>query len=108
MIVDVECTTDTAHKTFHNPHILKTFHHTSTTTQVVVSPASTHPMSFGWPVYDGTLTGEVVAPSEHVDVLPPGVRRVIAHRAMMVIGPDTRIVNLGVGMPEVGVAVSFS
>ena len=65
-----------------------------------------HPFSFAHPSYDGNATGEQMAATQ-ADALPPGVRRVIAHRAMMEIDADTRLVNLGIGMPEVLIAACF-
>ena len=48
--------------------------------------------------------GEVRAPISSIAALPMNERKVIAHRAMLMIDRPHAIVNLGIGMPEV---VSF-
>lgn len=71
--------------------------------KVVVAPEWHHPHTFGIPRYDGSLTGEVLAPAgctPELDLGDAASRRVIAHRAMLEIEPGVRVVNLGVGMPE--------
>lgn len=66
-----------------------------------MTPPELHPLSFAHPSYDGSVSGELMAPTGSAEPLPLGVRRVIAHRAMMEIDADTHLVNLGIGMPEV-------
>ena len=53
------------------------------------------------PAYDGTLTGEIRAPSRSLVPMPMDERRIIGHRAMLEITRPGSIVNLGIGMPEV-------
>lgn len=45
--------------------------------------------------------GEVRAPISAIAPLPMNERKVIAHRAMLMIERPHAIVNLGIGMPEV-------
>ena len=45
--------------------------------------------------------GEVRAPISSIAALPMNERKVIAHRAMLMIDQPHAIVNLGIGMPEV-------
>ena len=45
--------------------------------------------------------GEVRAPISAIASLPMNERKVIAHRAMLMIHRPHAIVNLGIGMPEV-------
>ena len=45
--------------------------------------------------------GEVQAPISSIAALPMDERKVIAHRAMLMIDRPHAIVNLGIGMPEV-------
>ena len=45
--------------------------------------------------------GEVRAPISAIAALPMNERKVIAHRAMLMIDRPHAIVNLGIGMPEV-------
>ena len=78
--------------------------------QVVVAPPALHWQSFRGPEADGSLTGEIRVPLHSLAPLPLhslaplplDARRVIAHRAMLEIDHPHCLVNLGVGMPEVG------
>lgn len=71
--------------------------------KIVLAPADNHWMHLGSPHYDGSLSGEVQAPISSIAALPMDERKVIAHRAMLMIDRPHAIVNLGIGMPE-GVA----
>ena len=53
------------------------------------------------PAFDGTLTGEIRAPTRSLVPMPMDERRIIGHRAMLEITRPGSIVNLGIGMPEV-------
>lgn len=71
--------------------------------QVVVAPAEKHWQTFAGPEYEGALSGEIRSPAAAASLaMPPGERRFIAHRAMLEIDKPHSIVNLGVGVPEVG------
>jgi hypothetical protein len=54
------------------------------------------------PAHDASLTGEIRAPASHIQPMVLDERRIIAYRAMLEIGRPHTIVNLGIGMPEVG------
>ncbi|KAL3142433.1 hypothetical protein ABBQ38_002764 [Trebouxia sp. C0009 RCD-2024] len=71
--------------------------------KIVVAPPENHWMHLGSGQYDGSLSGEVRAPISAIAPLPMNERKVIAHRAMLMIDRPHAIVNLGIGMPE-GVA----
>ncbi|KAL3152392.1 hypothetical protein ABBQ32_001446 [Trebouxia sp. C0010 RCD-2024] len=71
--------------------------------KIVLAPPENHWMHLGSGQYDGSLSGEVRAPSSAIASLPMNERKVIAHRAMLMIHRPHAIVNLGIGMPE-GVA----
>lgn len=78
--------------------------------QVVVAPPAFHPQAMGLPGHDPSLTAELRAPPGVTEELPLGedaARRVIAHRAMLEVEPGTRVVNLGVGVPEVSTPPSY-
>ena len=58
----------------------------------------------GWPKLVQVFCcrpGEVRAPISAIAALPMNERKVIAHRAMLMIDRPHAIVNLGIGMPEV-------
>lgn len=47
------------------------------------------------------LAGELRVPFSSIQPLPNNERKVIAHRAMLLIDTPHSIVNLGIGVPEV-------
>ena len=57
---------------------------------------------------DSNVAGEVRAPISSIQPLPMNERKVIAHRAMLMIDRPHAIVNLGIGMPEVIVCCSVA
>ncbi|KAK9840873.1 hypothetical protein WJX84_004263 [Apatococcus fuscideae] len=72
--------------------------------KVVVAPVEDHWPTMASPVYDGSLTGEVRAPSSSTRPLAFSPKRIMAHRAMLELTKPHSIVNLGIGAPE-GVSV---
>ncbi len=71
-------------------------------TQVVIAQPEMHWQTLAGPQYDGSLSGQWRRPSTHQRRLPMDERKVIAHRAMLEIDRPHAILNLGIGMPEVG------
>lgn len=69
---------------------------------MVVSEQEQHWQTFHGQADDHSLTGAVRAPTWGLPPLGVGARRVIAHRALLEIDRPHAIINLGVGMPEVG------
>lgn len=72
--------------------------------QIVVAPPEAHWQSLASASYDGALSGEIRRPLTDPSVgdLPMSTRKIIAHRCMLAFNQPRTIVNLGVGMPEVG------
>ncbi len=70
--------------------------------QIVVAPAELHRQTITLPGHDASLTGEIRAPASHIQAMQIDERRIIAYRAMLEISKPHAIVNLGIGMPEVG------
>jgi propionate CoA-transferase len=60
-----------------------------------------HPMSFE-ERENPALTGELKTPKDELEVMPLGLRKIIARRAFFDLKPNTSV-NLGIGLPE-GVA----
>jgi hypothetical protein len=78
--------------------------HTPQCNCAVVSPAPAGPplppSQSHTPAWD--CRGELRIPMASIAPLPPNERRVIAHRALAEVASPSWLVNLGVGMPEVG------
>ena len=74
--------------------------------QIVVAPLDQHQQVLASLQHDASLSGEIRAPASHIRPMALDERRIIGHRAMLEITQPHLLINLGIGMPEVSLALS--
>jgi len=67
---------------------------------IVVAPPEEHVFVFGTELYDGTLAGNLRAPSQAIQPVKDLTKKIMAHRIILEIPKEAAVVNLGVGLPE--------